>query len=150
MLEKEVGFDIHAAARDLQTGSTFHYRGDELCKTASVIKLSILAHTSLLVEEGSLDWDEKLTLTEQEKVAGSGVLTSLTAGLKMSIQDVCTLMMIISDNTGTNMMIERLGTKGINARMRDLGLIKTNCFRKAYTPDKEDSMPFGLGSTTAD
>ncbi len=149
LLEKEAGFDIHVAARDIQTDDTFYHRADELCKTASVIKLPILAHTSLLVEEGSLRWEEELTLTEAEKVAGSGVLTSLTAGLKLSIRDVCTLMMIISDNTGTNMMIERLGTHSINARMRDLGLLKTNCYRKAYTPDNEDSMPFGLGSTTS-
>lgn len=150
LLEKEVEFDIHVAARDLQTDDTFHYRADEMCKTASVIKLSILAHTALLVEEGRLTWEENLTLTEKEKVAGSGVLTRLSSGLKLNIRDVCTLMTIISDNTGTNMMIERLGTAGINARMRELGLFKTNCFRKAYTPDNEDSMPFGLGGTTAD
>ncbi len=148
-IEKDLGFDIHIAACDLLTSDIFQYRSDERCKTASVIKLPILVHAALLVEEGKLSWDEQLELRQDEKVAGSGVLTRLTAGLKLSIRDVCTLMTIISDNTGTNMMIVRLGTEPINNRMRQLGLLKTTCFRKAYTEDTEASKPYGLGAATA-
>jgi beta-lactamase class A len=57
-------------------------------------------------------------------------------------------MTIVSDNTGTNMVIERLGIAAINARMRALGLTVTTCFRKTYSPDTPESAEFGLGVTT--
>ena len=149
-LEQSCGGTIHFAACDLQTGDALRYHADDLCKTASVIKLPILVHVALCVQEGSLHWEEKLTLTEAEKVEGSGVLTQLTAGLEMSLRDVCTLMTIVSDNTGTNMIIEHVGTEAVNARMRAMGLPITTCFRKAYSPDTETSKVYGLGVTTPD
>lgn len=151
-LEQGCGGDtsLHFAVRDLQTGATLRYRADEPCKTASVIKFPILVHVALAVREGSLRWDEKLTLTDAEKVDGSGVLTQLTAGLQLSLRDVCTLMTVVSDNTGTNMVIEHVGVEAINARIRSLGLPVTTCFRKAYSPDTEASRVYGLGVTTPD
>lgn len=147
-LEQQCGGTLHFAVRDLQTGQSIRHRADDPCKTASVIKFPILVHVALAVREGSLQWDELLTLTNEEKVDGSGVLTHLTAGLQLSLRDVCTLMTIVSDNTGTNMVIEKLGTEPINARMRELGLSITTCFRKAYAPDTEASKVYGLGVTT--
>src|SRR5262245_46675346 len=119
-IEKECGGTLCLAARDLQTGETWARNADRNCRTASVIKLPILVHVALAVREGSLSWDETLTLTDGEKVGGSGVLTQLTAGLPLRLRDVCALMIIVSDNTGTNMVIERVGVAAINARMRAL------------------------------
>jgi beta-lactamase class A len=147
-IERESGGELSLALRDLQTGETFLYHPDRNVKTASVIKLPMLAHVALAVREGSLSWNEKLTLTEEEKVAGSGVLTQLTAGLSISLRDVCLLMTIVSDNTGTNMVIERVGKEPINARMRELGLSRTTLFRKAYSSDTPQSEKYGLGVTT--
>jgi beta-lactamase class A len=148
-IERECGGRLRFAARDLRTGATLRYHADTPCKTASVIKLPILIHVALAVREGALDWNEPLTLTDAEKVDGSGVLKQLTAGLQMSLHDVCVLMTTVSDNTGTNMVIERVGTEAINGRMRALGLPITTCFRKAYAPDTEASRVYGLGVTTA-
>ena len=147
-LQAECGGTLHFAVRDLQTGHVLRYDADAKCKTASVIKLPILVHVGLCVLEGSLTWDEKLTLTDGEKVDGSGVLTQLTSGLELSLRDVCTLMTIVSDNTATNMMIERVGVEAINNRMRTLGLPVTTCFRKAYSPDTDASRAYGLGVST--
>ncbi len=149
-LEAECGGTLHFAVADLQTGQSVRYNADTRCKTASVIKLPILVHVALCVHEGSLTWDEKLTLTDGEKVDGSGVLTQLSAGLEMSLRDICTLMTIVSDNTATNMVIARIGVDAINRRMRDLGLTVTTCFRKAYSPDTDASRAYGLGVTTPD
>jgi beta-lactamase class A len=149
-LEAQCGGTLHFAVRDLQTGDTLRCHADERCKTASVIKLPILVHIALCVREGSLSWDEKMALTDAEKVDGSGVLTQLTAGLELSLRDVCTLMTVVSDNTGTNMVIERVGTEAVNSRMSQLGLPVTTCFRKAYSPDTEASKAYGLGVTTPD
>src|SRR5437667_7066146 len=104
-IEKSCGGLLSFAFRDLQTGSTFRYRDNHRCRTASVIKFPILVHTALAVYEGSLDWEERLILTEEEKVGGSGVLTQLTAGLSLTLRDLCVLMTIVSDNTATNMLI---------------------------------------------
>lgn len=149
-LERECGGTLHFAVKDLQTQDMLGWNSMDECKTASVIKLPILVHIAYCVREGSLTWDESLTLTEAEKVDGSGVLTQLTAGLQLSLRDVCTLMTIVSDNTGTNMVIEHVGVEAINARMRSLGLPITTCFRKAYSPDTEASKQYGLGVTTPD
>ncbi len=149
-LEAECGGTLHFAVADVQTGQTLRYHADTKCKTASVIKLPILVHVALCVQEGSLSWDEKLTLTDGEKVDGSGILTQLSAGLQLSLRDICTLMTIVSDNTATNMMIERVGVEAINRRMRGMGLSVTTCFRKAYSPDTDASRAYGLGVTTPD
>ena len=147
-LERECGGTLHFAACDLQTGQTVMHDGDRLCKAASIIKLPILVHAALCVREGSRSWDEKLTLTDAEKVGGSGVLTQLTAGLQLSLRDVCVLMTVVSDNTATNMVIEHVGVDAVNTRMRALDLPVTTCFRKAYSPDTDASREYGLGVTT--
>lgn len=147
-LEKDTGASLRFAARNLQTGYSLRYQAGRPCKTASVIKLPILVHVALAVQEGSFAWEEPLTLTAAEQVPGSGVLTQLTPGLTLSLRDVCMLMTIVSDNTGTNMVIERTGVEPINARMRAMGLSQTRLFRKAYRPDTEQSLGYGLGVTT--
>ncbi len=147
-LERECGGTLHFAVKDLQNGDMAVWNSSHKCKTASVIKLPILAHVAYCVREGSLTWEEPLTLTDAEKVDGSGVLTQLTAGLQLSLRDVCALMTIVSDNTATNMVIEHVGVDAINARMRSFNLPITTCFRKAYSPDTEASKEYGLGVTT--
>ncbi len=148
-IERDSEGRIRFAAQDLQTGQVLAYHDDVPVKTASVVKLPILVHVALSVFEGHLLWDEPLALTEAEKVGGSGVLTALTSGLTLSLRDVCTLMTIVSDNTGTNMVLERIGIASVNARMRALGLPITTVFRKAYAPDTPQSQRYGLGVTTA-
>jgi beta-lactamase class A len=149
-IERESRGEISLAARDLQTGRTVLYHADRMVMTASVIKLPILVHVALAVREGALCWEEPLTLTEAEKVGGSGVLNVLTEGLSLSLRDACTLMMVVSDNTATNMVIERVGVETINRRMRALGLPRTTLNRKAYTEDPPTLLAtkYGLGVTT--
>lgn len=147
-IEAACGGLIAFAVQDLQTGERRLYRADHRCQTASVIKFPMLIHVALAVQEGLLDWSGKLTLTEAEKVGGSGVLTQLTAGTEWTLRDLCVLMTIVSDNTATNMVIERVGAEPINARMRALGLPLTTLYRKSYAPDTDASREYGLGMTT--
>lgn len=149
-IERESTGRLSIAFRDFQTEETLLYKASEPCKTASIIKLPLLVHIALLVEEGEVAWDEKLSLTEMEKVGGAGVLTRLSAGLNLTFKDVCTLMTIISDNTATNMLIERFGVSACNERMRKLGLPMTTLFRKSYSPDTPESLEWGFGRTTAE
>jgi beta-lactamase class A len=149
-IERDSGGQLSFAVRDLQTGATLRYHAERKCKTASVIKLPILTHTALAVAEGGARWEEKLVLTQEEKVPGAGVLTQLTAGLEISLRDVCMLMTILSDNTGTNMVLEHVGITPVNERMRSLGLPVTTCFRKGYASDEGTNNPYGWGVTTPD
>lgn len=147
-IEADCGGLLAFAVQDLQTGERLCYRADHRCQTASVIKFPMLVHVALAVQEGLLNWTERLTLTEGEKVGGSGVLTQLTNGTEWTLRDLCVLMTIVSDNTATNMVIERVGVEPVNARMRTLGLPLTTLYRKSYAPDTDASREYGLGMTT--
>lgn len=147
-LEQRWGGKLSYFYHDLQAGVSADYRGDTKISTASTIKLPILIHVALEVEGGSHAWDEPLTLTDEDKVRGSGILFGLSAGLTLSLRDTCYLMTVLSDNTATNMIIDRFGLEAINARIRQLGLEHTTLFRKAFTPDTAESREFGLGVTT--
>lgn len=147
-IEAASGGILCFAAQNLDTGEVLAALPYRKVKTASVVKLPILVHVALSVAEGAFDWDEPLVLNEEEKVGGSGVLTQMTPGLALSLRDVCMLMTVFSDNTATNMVIERVGTGPVNARMAALGLENTAVFRKAYAPDTPESQLYGLGVTT--
>lgn len=147
-IEQRHGVKLHALFCNLTTGESVGYRPDLKVSTASTIKLPILVHVALAAEEGHNDWDEPLTLTDEDKVRGSGILFGLSTGLTLSLRDTCYLMTVLSDNTATNMIIDRFGLEAINARIRQLGLEHTTLFRKAFTPDTAESREFGLGVTT--
>jgi len=148
-IEADCGGRLCFSFQSLDSGEALRYRADEKCKAASTIKFPILVHIAMAVHEGLLSWDERLTLTNEEKVGGSGVLTYLTQGLSISLRDACVLMTIVSDNTATNMLIDKFGVAPFNERSRSLGLEVTTLFRKSYHEDTPESRPYGLGVTTA-
>lgn len=147
-LERDAGGRLAFACHDLQTDQQLLYRADECVATASVIKLPILVHIALAAADGELDWAEQLALTDAVKVQGTGVLKELSAGLRLSVYDLCVLMTAVSDNTATNMLIDHVGIEAVNARMAALGLPETRLLRRAFTADTPASRPFGLGVTT--
>jgi beta-lactamase class A len=147
----ELDGEVALAVKDLTTGRTLAYHADRKCPTASVIKLPILVHTLLLAREGALSLEETVTLTDADKTPGSGILTHLSAGLKLTLRDACMLMIALSDNTATNLVLDRIGIEGVNERMRELGLLRTKLFRKVYScdpPVSEENRRYGLGVTT--
>lgn len=148
--ERELGGRLAFALHDLRTGERQGHRAEERVPTASVIKLPILVHVALAAEQGQLDWGERIALTDAVKVPGTGVLKELGAGLALSLRDLCALMTALSDNTATNMLIDRVGIEAVNERLAALGLAHTRLLRRAFTPDTPASLPFGLGATTAE
>jgi beta-lactamase class A len=142
---------ISLKARNLCTGETVAFHADRKCPTASVIKLPILVHTLLLAQEGSLFLDETVIVGEEDKKPGSGILTHLDTGRKLSLGDACALMIALSDNTATNLVIDRVGVDEINDRMRSLGLKETTLHRKVFCsgpPVSPSNARYGLGVTT--
>ena len=121
-------------------------------QTASVIKLGILYHAMVQVREGKARWDEPITLHPHEAVAGSGILTFLDTPVTLTLKDILTMMVIVSDNTATNLAIDRFGIDPVNARLQALGLTNTHLYKKvmlpATGPMPADQPKFGLGKTT--
>jgi beta-lactamase class A len=139
-------------AVQLNTGKTLAIDADTPVQTASVIKLAILYEAMIQVRAGKARWDEPIVLHKGEAVAGSGMLTFFDAPLNLTLKDVLTMMIIVSDNTATNLMIDRFGLDAINARVESLGLKNTHLYKKVFKP-AEGPMPadqpkFGLGKTT--
>lgn len=117
-------------AKNLDTGKSYELRADAPVPTASTIKLPIMVELFAQAEEGKLDWNQKLELTDQAKVSGSGVLTELSAGDLLPIRDLMHLMIVVSDNTATNLILDRIGGNAVNQRMAQLGLKQTAVMRK--------------------
>ena len=107
-------------ADDLR-GNVIAIGPDEKFETASTIKTYILACLFDQVEKGQASLEDVLTYREEHYIDGSGVLRDLGFGTAMKVKDVATLMIIISDNIATNMMIEYLGIDTINACIQALG-----------------------------
>jgi beta-lactamase class A len=139
-------------AEQLNSGHEVAINADEPVQTASVIKLAILYNAMVDVREGKASWDEKLTLKPGEAVGGSGMLHFFDTPLTVTLKDVLTMMVIVSDNTATNMAIDRFGVDAVNARIESLGLKNTHLYKKVMVPATgplpADYAKFGLGKTT--
>jgi len=125
-----VGID----AVNLKTGAAFSFHADDPVPTASTIKLPIMIELFYEASEGHLDWNQKLELSDAEKVSGSGVLTELSGGDALPIRDLMHLMIVVSDNTATNLILERIGGGAVNRRMRQLELEQTAVMHNIMEP----------------
>lgn len=130
-------------ARNLDTGASFGRRENERVRTASTIKLPIMAAVFAAVAEGKVRWNEELTLREAGKVSGSGVMTELSDGVRLPLADVMHLMIVVSDNTATNLILDRITADYVNARMDELGLGRTRCLRKVRGDGADLKAPWG-------
>lgn len=122
--------EVSLFAKNLDSGKTYGIRPDEPVRTASTIKLPILVAVAAAVEAGETRWDDLLELREQDKVSGSGVLREFIAGTKIRLRDAANLMIVVSDNTATNLILARIGGDRVNQEMEKLGLVGTRSIRK--------------------
>ncbi|MBW8870447.1 MAG: serine hydrolase [Acidobacteriales bacterium] len=140
-------------ARQLNTGKVIAVDEDIPVQTASVIKLTMLYEAMEQIREGKEKKKKKIVLKPGDAVSGSGVLTFMDPPKELTLKDVLTLMVILSDNTATNLAIDRFGVKAVNDRILALGLKDTHFYKKvmrpATEPMPEDQPKFGLGKTTA-
>lgn len=138
---------------DLSSGKMVAINADTPVPTASVIKLTVLFEALKQIQEGNVHFDDKLTLTKANQVEGSGVLMFFDAPQTLTLKDVLTMMIIVSDNTATNVAIDYLGLKNIDDRIQWLGLKDTWLYKKVSLPPvgpmPADQKQFGLGKTTA-
>jgi beta-lactamase class A len=117
-------------AKNLETGATYNLNGEEPVRTASTIKLPIMIEVFDEVAAGKVKWTDPMTDAVEEKVSGSGIMQDLTDGDVLPLHDTVMLMITLSDNTATNLIINKIGGNAVNARMESLGLKQTRLMRK--------------------
>lgn len=105
-------------------------RPDEAYYPASTIKVPIMVEVFRQAHLGRLALADPIELSPEDQVTGSGVLQHLSPGIRLPVRDLVTLMIIVSDNTATNMLIDRVGADSVNATMASLGLSRTVLFNK--------------------
>ena len=129
--------EVSAAFGSFSGGDTYAYRADEPTPAASLIKLPIMLTVLERVAQGELSLDERLELNPHDRVSGSGVLQHLQPGLTPTLHDLLTLMIIVSDNTATNLLIEHVGAETVNLWCRQNGLYGTRLVGKLQLPEAE-------------
>ena len=143
-----VGYAVH----DIDTGEHLERRGDETFSTASLIKVSILVTVFDLVEQGQLSLDDPLTLLKIDKVPGSGNLQFMHDGATLTVRDAAWLMSTTSDNTATNLLLDRILIRRVWEKMEKLGLMHTKVHSKVSlrmaSVAMDSSVKYGLGVTT--
>src|SRR5579859_3615280 len=118
-------------AIDLTTGNTIASNADEIFPTASTIKIAILAELFHQAQQGKLNLSDIYTLKSSDLVGGSGISSAFTPGVtKLTLRDLAALMISVSDNSMTNIIIDRIGIDNVNALLDSLGLSHTRLRRK--------------------
>ena len=141
-------------AKNLDTGETYGLNPDERVRTASTIKIAVMIEAFARVAEGKAKWTDEVVLTKEKKVSGSGILNELSDGLRLTLRDAVNLMMIVSDNTATNLVLDVLTTDAVNARMESLGFKQIKIMRKVGSGGESavgkvaENKKFGLGMAT--
>lgn len=116
--------------------SSVEYQADLPLVAASVIKIPIMVEAFRSIQAGTLDPDESVEIRPEAKMPSCGALTYMHDGLKVSAMDLITLMIILSDNTATNLMIDRLGIDRVNQTMAELGIPGIRLRRKLFDAEK--------------
>lgn len=117
-------------AKNLDSGAVYTLRGDEPVRTASTIKLALMVEAFGAVAEGRAKWTETVVLRDSDKVSGSGVVRELSDGVWLPLRDLVNLMIVVSDNTATNLLVDRFTADAVNARMAKMGFEQTRLMRK--------------------
>lgn len=136
-------------AKNLDTGKDFSLRADEPVRTASTIKLPIMTEVFHQVAQGKISWTDEFVL--KGKQGGSGILGEFSENSKIDLRTATNLMIVVSDNTATNLILDKISANSVNDFMDALGLKQTRSLRKiggggdARAYDEPLNKLFGIG-----
>ncbi len=114
--------------RDVASGRSFVWHADEGFPSASIIKLPIMAEVYRQAHLRLLSLGDNVWVTPEDIASGSGVLHLFTPNLQLQVRDLVELMICVSDNTATNMLLDRVGIRHVNEYMEVLGLKHTRVY----------------------
>lgn len=144
---------VGLALLDPKTGESLAIRGDETFPTASVIKVSVLLTLFHRVQDGKLHLDDPIWMVQADQMPGSGILQFFRTPHQLMLEDAAEFMISQSDNTGTNLVIDKVGIRNVNNYADSLGFHHTRLWAKVFqragtTVDPDSSKKYGLGVTT--
>jgi len=154
-IEQKYNLDLGVAGQNLTTGKSIFYHADSLFATASVIKVPILIELYRQYQTGSLNPRHEVYLDSTNVWGGSGILQLLTLPQTLRLQDAAELMIIVSDNTATNLVFDQLGPNhdarldSVNTTLRNLGIEHTEILNKPMSWETKKDTPkswrYGIG-----
>jgi beta-lactamase class A len=119
------------AIEDLSNGQTFFLQPDEVFPQASSIKIAVLAELYRQAQQGKLKLTDLYTVQQWDLVPDSDIMNGLTPSVtRLTLRDLATMMIAVSDNSATNVLIERVGMDNVNALLDSLSLPHTRLRRK--------------------
>jgi beta-lactamase class A len=143
-----LGYTVH----NLDTGERLSLRGDETFPTASLVKVPILVTLYDLAEQKQLSLDDPISMLKIDQVPGSGVLQFMKPGMTLTVHDAAALMIILSDNTATNLLLDKVAIRRVWTKMESLGLPHTKVHSKVFlrlaSVAMDSSVKYGLGVST--
>jgi len=124
------------AIEDLKTGDHFLFHEDEVFAQASSIKIAVLTNLYLQAQQGKLKLTDLYTVQASDLVPDSDIMNGLTPGVtRVTLRDLATMMVAVSDNSATNVLIDRVGMSNVNAMLDSFGLARTRLRRKMMDLD---------------
>lgn len=142
------------SVRNLETGEQLSIRGGETFPSASLIKVPVLVALLEEVRKGTIGLDERMGMIARDRVGGSGALKHMEPGLPLTVGDAAWLMVTLSDNTATNLILDKVNVRTVWERMEALGLphskIHSKTFLRSTSVAMDSSARYGLGVTTPD
>jgi beta-lactamase class A len=124
---QKVGAKLGIGCKDFENGQELYLNADEPFPAASTFKVPLLIALYEQAAKGCLSLDDTYILRDEDMAIGSGVLSELTPGVSMSLRDYATLMMIISDNTATDVIYKHVGQENISKVIAKMNLKNTKC-----------------------
>jgi len=121
-LSAEFPGKVGVFVRNVETGAEVAIRADEMFPMASTYKVAIMTQVFREVDAGRLSLDERVTLTEADRRPGSGLFILMKPGLNPTIHDLLLLMITVSDNEATDLLLKRVGAANVTAMLRQLGI----------------------------
>ena len=134
-MARELGGTVSVAVRNIKNAFDFSFNDEVRVGSASTIKVPILLEALRQARDGELSLDADHAIAAEQRCDGSGVLRHLRDELVVTIRDLLTLMIIVSDNTATNILIDIVGVDNVNSTLRAFGYTGTTLMRKMYDWD---------------
>jgi beta-lactamase class A len=141
--------------KNLTSGETYYHQADLVMPTASLIKLGVMTAAYRLSDQSKIGLNDMVLLQKEDKVPGSGILTSnFSEGASFPLKDAIRLMIAYSDNTATNLVLDHIGIRTVNTTLTQMGFPNTRINAKVFKGSTtsiapEQTKKYGLGSTTA-
>ena len=130
-IDKHLDGVLGLGVKDLTSGEEFLINGDEVMPQASSIKIAVLAELYRQAGQNKLKLIDEYVVRKEDLVPGSNIMLGLTPGVtRITLRDLATMMVAVSDNSATNVLIERVGMENVNSMLEGLGLHATRLRRK--------------------